>query len=61
MYVYESNLDIICFVFFFSWGKKDNVIMYMYIYGYDVFDFYLIKGILLVYFGMSLCYILVLV
>lgn len=60
VHAHESNSGIICFVFFLKWGKKDDATMHMYFYGHDVFDFYLIKGILPAYFGMSLCYTLVL-
>lgn len=61
VHAHESNSGIICFVFLsLIEEKKDNATMHMYIYGHDVFDFYLIKGILPAYFGMSLCYTLVL-
>lgn len=44
VHAHESNSGIICFGFFsLIEGEKK---IYMYIYGHDVFDFYLIKGIL---------------
>lgn len=58
VHAHESNSGIICFVFLSLIEEKK--IMLQCTYGHDVFDFYLIKGILLAYFGMSLCYTLVL-
>lgn len=62
VHAHESNSGIICFVFLSLIEEKKIMLQctYIYIYGHDVFDFYLIKGILLAYFGMSLCYTLVL-